>query len=163
MRCGRLGIRVDHVPPHADGGSLASSMPLTAGDHVLLPRADIADRRLPDALEARGASVEAVVAYRTTEAPPGRPVTLLAAALAGRAFEAVVLTSGSTARGLLALAADAGPTDLGDDVRRIPAICIGPETAAAARRLGYTVVAESAAQDVTVLAELVTDIVRRSP
>jgi hydroxymethylbilane synthase len=152
------GFRVDHEPPEANADSLAGSMPLQPGDRVLLPRADIADDRLPQALRARGADIDGVVAYRTVEAPPtSRP--LLAAALAGERIDALVLTSGSTARGLLTLAAPDGA----DRIRRIPAICIGPRTAAEARALGFAVAAESPRQAAAALAELIADVVRVGP
>lgn len=156
------GIRVDHQPADADAAALAASLPIAPGDRVLLARADIADHRLPGEIAARGATVDAVVAYRTVEAPPASRA-LLAEALAGPRIEAVVLTSGSTARGLLRLAAEAAPeAGLRDALLGIPAVCIGPRTAEEARRLGYSVVAEAAAKDTASLARLVTDIVRRS-
>ena len=66
--------------------------------------------------------VDDVVAYRTLEAP-ATSRSLLRQAMAERAFDAVVFTSGSTVRGLGSLAASDGL-----DVTSIPAICIGPET-----------------------------------
>jgi uroporphyrinogen-III synthase len=55
-------------------------------------------------------------------------------------IEAVVFTSGSTVRGLLALARAETL-----DVASIPAMCIGPETASEARDAGFSVMAVSAA------------------
>jgi hydroxymethylbilane synthase len=152
------GWAVDHQPARSDAEALAASIPIAAGDRVLVPRADIADDRLPDALRARGAEVDAVVAYRTVEAPAGsRP--LLAAALEGAPIDAVVLTSGSTARGLLALAG----TEHAQLVRGLAAICIGPRTVDEARALGFRVVAASPMQAVGPLATLISETVRSVP
>jgi hydroxymethylbilane synthase len=119
------------VPTVHSGEGLAAELPLERGDHVLLPRADIAHEALPQALRARGARVEVVVAYRTLEAPdPSRP--LLAEALDGP-LDALVLTSGSSARGLLALAE--GTTE--QRLRATPVVAIGQPTSTAARDLGY--------------------------
>ena len=67
--------------------------------------------------------------------------------MAAGPLEAVVFTSGSTVRGLVALAS----ADV-LDVTSIPAICIGPETAAAARRAGFHVLAEAPMRDAVTLA-----------
>lgn len=127
------GVPDVFVPSTATGLALAAELPIHAGDGVLLPRTDAADSSLPEALRARGAQVEEVLAYRTIEAPPAsRP--LLAAALDDGPVDALLLTSGSTARGVLALSDEAGRERL----RRTPVIAIGAPTAAAARALGFT-------------------------
>jgi uroporphyrinogen-III synthase len=90
--------------------------------------------------------VEEVVAYRTLEAP-GASRTLLRAAIDAGPIAAIVLTSGSTARGLAALAAEESIA-LGS----IPAVCIGAPTADAAIAAGLRVVAVSADPTVASLA-----------
>jgi uroporphyrinogen-III synthase len=76
-----------------------------------------------------------VVAYETAEAPEAsRP--LLAAALDDGPIDAVILTSGSTARGLLALAGDG----VRERLAAMPAIAAGASTAAAARNAGFAAV-----------------------
>ena len=134
----QAGIAADHQPGRSSAEDLANTLPVGPGARVLLPQSDIADHNLRDRLEARGAHVVAVTAYRTVEAPPSSE-ELLAAAL-GHDLAAVTVTSGSTARGLLALAARIGQTKR---VQALPAICIGPETALEARRIGYSVAAEA--------------------
>lgn len=142
------GIAVAVRPQRASAAALAEALPLTDGDRVLLPRSEIADDSMVDALAARGAIVDAVVAYRTIEAPPGS-VPLLAAAL-GESPEAVIFTSGSTVRGVLALAEALGQVAA---VRALPAICIGPETTAEARRAGFPIGAEASSQGVAAIAD----------
>ena len=142
------GVTVALRPSRASGSDLAAALPLEAADRVLVPRSDIADDVLIEALEARGAAVEAVTAYRTVEAPASS-VDLLAAALDDTPA-AAILTSGSTARGLLALGERLGRADA---VRAIPVICIGTATADEAARLGYTIVAVARSQGVAGIAD----------
>jgi uroporphyrinogen-III synthase len=113
---------------------------------VLLVRGDLADAELADALRARGAEVDDLVAYRTREAPEASRA-LLRRALADGPIDAVVFTSGSTVRGLVALARVAG-----FDVASIPSVCIGPETAQAADDAGFAVMAVSSTPDAAALA-----------
>jgi uroporphyrinogen-III synthase len=130
------GIEDVFVPSVATGEALARELPLRPLDRVVVPRADIADARLVEILGERGARVIDVVVYETVEAPDAsRP--LLADALADGPVDAVVLTSGSTARGLLALAAD---DDARARLRETPVIAAGATTAAAARDAGYSTV-----------------------
>jgi hydroxymethylbilane synthase len=129
------GITVAFQPSHADAASLAGELAVAPGERILVVRGDLAGDRLARALRARGAAVDDVIGYRTVEAPESsRP--LLREALA-TSVDAVVLTSGSTVRGLLALA------DVAQDVAAIPAVCIGAETARIAARSGFHVLAIS--------------------
>ncbi len=89
------GLPVDLVP--ATGGSAAALAAIwpaaTAGAAVLLPRSDRAAPTLPDALQAKGYLVDAVVAYGTGTVVLDEDV---AADLASGAIRAVLLTSPST-------------------------------------------------------------------
>ena len=135
------GIEVAVQPARASGAALADALPIGPGARVLLPRSDIADPVLVEHLVGRGATVDAVVAYRTLEAPAGS-VALLEAALA-RDPVAVIVTSGSTARGLLALAER---LDAAERVLALPAIAIGQVTADEATALGYRVAEQASTQ-----------------
>ena len=112
----------------------------------LVIRGDLAGPELADHLQSRGAVVDDVVAYRTSEAP-ATSRSLLRQAMAERAFDAVVFTSGSTVRGLGSLAASDGL-----DVTSIPAVCIGPETAEAATQAGFRLLSVASSQDADALA-----------
>jgi hydroxymethylbilane synthase len=130
------GARDVWRPRSPSGRHLADELPVRVGSRVVLFRGSLADPAVARRLRERGCRVTDVTAYRTTEAPPSsRP--LLERALAGYPPDAVIFASGSAVRGLLALAGDAH----GQAVRSLPAICIGPETAAEARRLGFRVLA----------------------
>ena len=118
-----------------NGEALARELPIRKHDRVLVPRADIADGLIVEILAERGAEVTDVVAYETDEAPEAsRP--LLAQALDDGPIDAVILTSGSTARGLLALADGAAR----ERISATPVIAAGASTAAAARAAGYQTV-----------------------
>ncbi len=141
------GVADVFVPTVADGATLAAEMPLSPGDRVLLPRADIADHTLPAALRGRGAGVGEVVAYVTAEAPEAsRP--MLAAALDDGHPDVLVLTSGSTVRGLLALASGGAHACL----LATPVVAVGAQTAAAAREAGFRQVLVAPAPDADSLA-----------
>ena len=149
----RRGVTPAFVPTRASGGGIGEELPLRIGDRVLLVRADIADDRLPDALRAAGANVASVIAYRTVEAPEASRGPL-ADVLRSGAIDAFVFSSGSTVRGLLALAsADARPA-----VLATPACCIGEPTADAARAAGFTHVVAAGTQTADGLADAVAHL-----
>jgi uroporphyrinogen-III synthase len=129
------GIRVDHVPDQYLTVAIADGLGDVDGRRVVLARADTATSGLHDALVARGAIVDEVIAYRTIEGPASSR-DLLHAALQ-RDLDGIAFTSGSTVRGLIRLAS---PTDRAR-VRTVGAYCIGPVTAAEARQSGFHVAA----------------------
>ena len=151
------GLEVDLQPSRTSAAGIAAELSVGAGQRVLLLRGDLADHRLPEALRARGAEVDDVVAYRTREAPESSR-RRLRQAIGDGPIEAFVFTSGSTVRGLVALA-QAESLDL----MSIPAICIGPETAAEARRVGFHVLAEAPNQDAATLAATTAEALARQP
>lgn len=141
------GIGVQFQPSQSSAKAMAAELPVAAGDRILVVRGNLADEELALALRARGAEVDDVVAYWTREAPETSR-RLLRRAAADGPIAAVVFTSGSTVRGLLAIGlAEA------IDVRSYPAVCIGLETADAARTAGFRVLAVSPTPDPTALAE----------
>lgn len=152
------GLAVEMQPSRANAACLAAELPLGPGERVLLLRGDLADDDLPAALRARGAHVDDVVAYRTIEAPESsRP--LLRRALEADRLDAVLFTSGSTVRGLVALAAIEARLEIID----VPAVCIGPETSREAGRLGFRVLAEAAERGAAALAAATADALAQRP
>jgi len=135
---GAAGIEVDLQPRRSSASGIAAELPVKAGSRVLLVRGNLATGRLPNALRARGAEVDDVVAYRTREGPETSK-GLLTACLAAGPVAAVLFASGSSARGLVALATSESLAD----ITAIPAVCIGSETAREASRLGFSVLARS--------------------
>jgi hydroxymethylbilane synthase len=148
----RAGIRVEFRPTRSDAGAIGEQLPIDQGDAVLLVRGNLADAGLPGLLRDRGALVDDVIAYRPKLGPePSRQ--LLRDAIASGPIDAVLLTSGSTADGLIALAAGEG-----FDPRAIPAVCIGTETAHSAAAAGFRVAAVSPSRDVASLARATADV-----
>ncbi len=98
------------------------------GSRILLPGSDMARDELASGLEALGAEVERVTAYRTVT-PAGLQERV--AALMDGGFDLVVFASPSAVKGF-ASAAPGG-------VAGIPAAVIGPTTEASARGAGFTV------------------------
>ena len=140
------GVAVDFQPNHSTSADLAAELPVNPGDRVLIIRGDLADDELAVILRARGAEVDDVVAYLTREGPEASRA-LLRRATSDGPIDAVVFTSGSTVRGLLALGRDESI-----DVLALPCVCIGPETADEAGRAGFRVLAVSPAPDAAALA-----------
>lgn len=136
------GVAIAFQPTRSTGAVLAAELPIEPGSRILVVRGDLADGGLAVALRARGAFVDDVIGYRTREAPAASGA-LLRRALADGAMDAVIFTSGSTVRGLLALVESAAL-----ELDSIPAVCIGAETADHARRAGFRVLAVSPTPDV---------------
>jgi hydroxymethylbilane synthase len=147
----QMGITADFEPSHSSASAVAAGLPLSAGDRVLVVRGDLAGEALAVALRARGAEVDDVVGYRTDEAPASSR-RLLRRAWADGPIDVVAFTSGSTVRGFVALAR-AEQLDVGS----IGAVCIGPETAAAARDAGFSVLAVPLTPDPLALAVATAD------
>ncbi len=131
-----LGLPPTVVPEKFVAEALAEALGDLRGQQVLLANADISRPKLQAMLEAAGARVERVVAYRTVPATGGIDLPPL---LATGEIDAITFTSGSTARYFVQRI---GPAALAD-ARRAAIICIGPITAEAAAAVGLppTVVA----------------------
>jgi len=142
----REGIDVEFQPSHSSGIALAVELPVVGGDRILIVRGDLAGEELAIALRARGAEVDDVIAYRTLEAPESSRA-LLRRAVSEGPIAAVVLTSGSTVRGLVAL----GRAEA-IDVLSIPSVCVGPETAVEAQAAGFQILAIAPTPDLAALA-----------
>jgi uroporphyrinogen-III synthase len=118
----------DLVPRTFTTEALGRAFPRGEG-RVLCPRADVAPRRLEDALAAKGWRPVRIVAYRTRLAR-SLPEPARSALRAGE-VDAVTFMSASTVRGFVrALGAVRGNPRV---------VCIGPVTAQEARRHGFAV------------------------
>ncbi len=124
------GISVDYVPEQFLAEQIAAGLPDAEGAAILLARADIADTRLVDGLQARGAVVDQFVAYRTLVAD--EDAAPLRQRLAAGEIDVVTFASSSTVRNLCqALGEDAASLLAGTVIA-----CIGPVTAGTAREFG---------------------------
>lgn len=132
-----------HIPTHFipttyTAEAMAAQMPDVAGQRILLPQANLAREILATLLRARGAHVDAVVAYCTVPAPG---LTEGVAMLQSGMIDAVTFTSSSTVRYFLEGLALAGlsPEQVYNVMARPVIICIGPSTAQTAREQGLPV------------------------
>lgn len=127
------GISADVVPARHTAQELIAALGRGPG-RVLLPRVEGAPPGPAERLAAAGFEAHEVPVYRNS--PPAAEPAVLGRVRAG-GYDAVVFTSPSTVRNFVALA---GPP------QGKVAVCIGPATAAAARRagLGQVTVADEA-------------------
>ena len=146
----RHGVHADLVPPRATNNALCQALAerLQPGERLLLPRAELADDALPDALRAAGVRVETVVAYRSF--PPEDLKEHVTAAFTG-AIDAITFTSPSTITNMLAAL---GPER--ERLRDVVIACIGPSTARAANDAGLTVAVKAVEQTAQGLAAALT-------
>jgi hydroxymethylbilane synthase len=147
LALGSAGAHEVWTPTRPEARAFADELPVVAGDVCLLVRGDLADPDIPDRLEARGAAVRNVVAYRTAEGPEGSREPLMQAL--GRGMAAITFASGSAVRGVIRLAQASG-----SDVLDIPALCIGSATADVARTSGFRTVLTASNPSDEALAEL---------
>jgi uroporphyrinogen III methyltransferase/synthase len=130
----KTGRSPDYVPSKFLSENIATGLDGLRGKRVLLPRADIASRKLPMLLRDKGASVDEVVAYRTVvprELNGGRLRMVLESGV-----DLVIFTSPSTVRNFADALLHVTVTK---DLRDTQIACIGPVTAEAARQLGMDV------------------------
>lgn len=141
------GILPDLVPPTFLGEAAARALVdagEAAGRRILLPRADIARRELPDALAAAGAEVVDVPAYRTVA--DGEGADALRARLDAGEVDWITFTAASTVRHFVErVGAPAGA--------RLASI--GPQTSAAAREHGLAVDVEADPHTIPALVDAV--------
>lgn len=137
------GWRVDRVPEEYSAAGLVDAF-REAGDapgaRVLFPCSDRADSDLPDGLREAGADVDRIVAYRTVTVPPN-PEEVLEAASSGR-VRVVTFTSPSTVEGFLG---ELRGTARAAITGRLVSAAIGPTTAGALERAGWSGVVASEA------------------
>jgi uroporphyrinogen-III synthase len=134
-----LGLVVEVVPERYVGDALADTLAdHVRGQRVLLVRAAVARDVVPDALNAAGAAVTVVNAYRTV-VPADAAERARAVFSADSLPDAVVFTSGSTVMHLLDVLRDAGLSF----PPRVACVSIGPVTSAALCDAGLLVAAEA--------------------
>ncbi len=149
------GLRADLVPEAAmSSDELGMTFPpydaqLDFLDRILLPRADIATETLVAAVKGKGWAVDEVTAYRTVRA--AAPPDWVKSAVRDGNVDAVVFTSSSTVRNLVALAGKPHESTL--------VAVIGPQTAAAAREAGLRVDVESKVASVAAVTKALGDFV----
>jgi len=146
--------RADVIPSTHTSEALGSELEDVAGARVLLPRGDLADDSLPEALRAHGAVPDAVVVYRTV---PGHGLATIVEGICAASIDALLFTSASAVHFVETALAEAGIAS--SDLRgSLPVVaCLGSVTAAVARSAGFpnVIVSEGTSQ-----AELIDRVVR---
>lgn len=133
-----VGLTADLVPAEYQAEGLLDSLlqaGISAGDHVLIPRAAVARELLPDQLRGMGVEVRVVPAYRTI-----RPTTDLADVkerLAVNAIHLITFTSSSTVTNFCEMFETR--EELTQATKGATVACIGPITAQTARACGLAV------------------------
>lgn len=150
------GATPELVASEHDADGLATAMLDVgmAGATVWTPVAEGASGDLPERVRGAGAVVNIQLIYRSVM-PAGAPDRVSAAFACG--IDAITLTSGSTAHNL-ARAAGAGGVPSG-----IQIVCIGEQTAAAARAAGLTVGAIAREASVEGLTAALTECLTPQP
>jgi len=130
------GFEVHLLPAEYVAEGLLASLRgrLQAGETVLLPRADIARKTLPDELRRMGAIVTEVDAYDTVI--DGEQAEEAAELLRSGAIYAVLFTSSSTVKHFVQVMTPFNGLSLIQNVR---IVCIGPVTAETAKDRGLPV------------------------
>lgn len=146
----RRGIAPDLVPREFTTAALGRAFPRGMGK-VLLPRADIAQPDLEEALERKGWRVARVDAYRTVPVRSLPPEARRA--LESGEVDALAFTSASTVDGFVRVAGV---------VRGPRVVCIGPVTARAARDAGFVVHAVARPHTIEGLVEGLERALRRT-
>jgi uroporphyrinogen III methyltransferase/synthase len=130
------GLLVETVPGEYRAEEIVRELQgkVKAGDRVLLPRAEIARRVLPEALTSMGAVVTEVPAYRTLTG--GGASGLVTAMLQKKEIQVITFTSSSTVQNFVKML---NAPDLSNLLEGVIVACIGPVTAGTARDLGIKV------------------------
>lgn len=139
------GILVANMPDKFQAEDLLESMSpyVKPGQHVFLPRADIARAYLPDKLQEMGLHVTEADVYETVIS--SETDTEVVEMLQDSQIDAVTFTSSSTVTNLLEILKQVGVEQPEKLLQGVPAICIGPITADTAKQAGmHVIVAEEA-------------------
>lgn len=154
------GLIVDYVPGEYRAEEIVAGLQgkVLPGDRVLLPRADIARKLLPKALEEMGAMVNDVVAYRTILG--GEDATAVREALKAGEVHVVTFTSSSTVRNFVKLI---GEVDLQQLMDNVVVASIGPITSNTAKELGLRVDVEAKEYTIDGLVQAIKDYFESKP
>ena len=131
-----MGLAVDLIPEEYIAEALAKGLEkhIKPRDRVLLPRADLARKKLVELLETAGAHVDEVIAYRTVI--DGRNSEIIKEMLIDGRINLITFTSSSTVRNFVNLCKE---IVLAGKLKNIKIATIGPVTSKTARQSGLNV------------------------
>lgn len=148
----RAGRTPDYVPEQFLSEKIAQGLGEVEGRRILLPRADIASKKLPSLLRERGAIVYEVDAYRTVV--PADLTDEKIKAIFQSGVDLVTFTSPSTVRNL---AEAVGANQLKALLKGSKVACIGPVTLGAVRELGIDVEVVAMTHTIDALVEAIVN------
>jgi len=148
-----IGKKADFIPNAYLTERIATDLGDVKGRFILLPRANIASKRLPQLLRQRGAIVEEVEAYRTLI--PRRLSSDLLADVLESGIDLITFTSPSTVHNFVQVLNE--KKHLQRLLKTIKAACIGPVTGKAAEQLGFNVSVVSNAHTTDALVEAIVN------
>jgi uroporphyrinogen-III synthase len=147
---GDQGLQIAVTPAEYVAESLVEALgERVGGGRVLLVRAAVARDVIPDALRARGATVDVVNAYRTVIAEESVTAVRTLFGAGGQVPDAATFTSSSTVTNFLNLLGEAGV----EAPKTMLAVSIGPITSGTLRENGWEPVAEADPHDLDGLVE----------
>ncbi len=149
-----VGLTADLVPSGFQAEGLLDAMlqaGVSAGDHVLIPRAAVARELLPNQLRQMGVEVRVVPAYRAVR--PVVDVESVKDLLRRQAIDVVTFASSSTAANFCGLFESRD--ELVALARDVTIACIGPITAQTARERGLTVGVTAAENTIPALVDAI--------
>ena len=148
------GIKPDFIPEKFTSDSLVKGLDakkMIGGKHFLLPRTDIAPEQFRKSLEARGALVTQVIAYRTVSGAGPREKKQLQAWVAKKKIDFVTFTSSSTVRHFF----EALPAAASRSIKS-HFISIGPVTSKTLKQYGHRPYREAKQHSITGILEVLT-------
>lgn len=153
-----LGLNLAVMPAEYVAESLVEALEdRVRGERVLLVRAVVARDVIPDALRARGATVDVVDAYRTVIPKKSVAVVRTMFGPGGRGADAATFTSSSTVTNFLNLLRAAAA----EVPRAMRAVSIGPITSGTLRENGWEPATEADPHDLDGLVAAVLQALRR--
>lgn len=145
----------DYLPTQYLSERIIDGLGDVRGKRILLPRADIASKKLPALLLERGALVDDIAAYLTS-IPRGLTGERLKE-IFNQGVDVVTFTSPSTVRNLAQVV---GKDALAGLLRGVKVACIGPVTSDAAKELGFDVDIVAKTHTIDALVEAIVDEIR---
>ncbi len=128
----KRGLEPDFIPDEYIGEAILPGLSDVKGKWILLPRAEIARKELPEAISKAGGIVHEIIVYRTL--PAEIDLNGLNALKSG--VDIITFTSASTVENFVAIAKQNGLDPLNLPNNPLFA-CIGPVTEQAARNAGF--------------------------
>jgi uroporphyrinogen III methyltransferase/synthase len=153
-RLEEMCLHVEYVPSEYRAEAVLEGLKgkLQPGQRVLLPRADIARKILPETLVQMGAVVDDVVAYRTVRG--SGEAGILREMLDEKMIHYVTFTSSSTVKNFVEML---GADNIHGLLKGVKLVSIGPVTSQSARDLGLTIDIEASAYTIDGLVNALAD------